>query len=109
MANTRTSSGPRDAQELPDLLPPSRRKLPLWQRLLYLVLGLLCLALGILGWLLPIVTGIPFYLLGLWLLGLSSGRARRWINRGERRLPYRVRLLLRRIQDKGRRRKSAAH
>jgi uncharacterized membrane protein YbaN (DUF454 family) len=51
--------------------------------------------LGILGWLVPIVTGIPFYIVGLGLLGLASRRVRHWINAAERHLPRRVRLLLR--------------
>jgi uncharacterized membrane protein YbaN (DUF454 family) len=48
------------------------------------------------GWLLPVVTGIPFYIMGLALLGLASGRARQWINRMERALPEDLRWSLRR-------------
>jgi uncharacterized membrane protein YbaN (DUF454 family) len=52
-------------------------------------------ALGIVGWLIPVVTGIPFLVFGLVLLGMSSQRAREWINRAERRLPLRWRRRLR--------------
>jgi uncharacterized membrane protein YbaN (DUF454 family) len=58
-------------------------------------------ALGIVGWLIPVVTGIPFYALGLVLLGMSSQRVREWINHAERRLPIhwrrRLRATLRRL------------
>ena len=47
--------------------------------------------LGIVGWLIPVLTGIPFYVAGLALLALASDSARRLINRLERRLPRRLR------------------
>lgn len=52
--------------------------------------------LGVLGWLVPVVTGIPFYLVGLVLLGMASDRVLGWINRLERTLPVGWRLALRR-------------
>lgn len=57
--------------------------------------AIVCLVLGILGWLVPVVTGIPFYVLGLILLGMASSGVRNWINRAEARLPPRWRKLLR--------------
>jgi hypothetical protein len=53
-------------------------------------------ALGLVGWLVPVVTGIPFYAAALVLLGLASARARAWINRAEGALPRRMRVGLRR-------------
>jgi hypothetical protein len=88
------SGGEQPEAELPDLLP-QRRSLPVVWRVLALIGGVLFIALGFLGWLVPIVTGIPFYVVGLGLLGLASRRARGWINTAERRLPHRLRLLLR--------------
>jgi hypothetical protein len=86
--------GARLAQELPDLLrtgaPP-----PLWTRVLCVIGAVILFALGIVGWLIPIVTGIPFYALGLVLLGMSSQRVRKWINQAERRLPIHWRRRLR--------------
>lgn len=64
-------------------------------RVLYLLAGLLCMVLGVVGWLVPIITGIPFYVLGAWLLGLSSRRARHGINALETKLPHGVRVRLR--------------
>lgn len=42
------------------------------QRSLRYLAGWLCIAFGIVGLLLPILPGIPFLLLGGWLLGWSS-------------------------------------
>lgn len=52
--------------------------------------------LGIVGWLIPVMTGIPFYVAGLALLALASDNARHVINRLERRLPLRLRWVVRR-------------
>jgi hypothetical protein len=60
---------------------------PLWKRVLCVIGAVILFALGIVGWLIPVVTGIPFYALGLVLLGISSQRVREWINHAERRLP----------------------
>jgi uncharacterized membrane protein YbaN (DUF454 family) len=61
-----------------------------------LVLGALALfALAIVFWLVPVLSGIPFWVLGALVLGMASRRAARWINRQERRLPPSWRLLLR--------------
>jgi uncharacterized membrane protein YbaN (DUF454 family) len=75
---------------MPDLLrlrtPPSRLRAAIF------ILGaLVCFALGVVGWLIPVVTGLPFYVLGLILLGLVSDRMRRLVNSMERRLPEAVR------------------
>jgi uncharacterized membrane protein YbaN (DUF454 family) len=55
-----------------------------------------CFVLGVVGWLIPVVTGLPFHVAGLVLLGLASDRVAGWINGLDRRLPHRVRLALRR-------------
>ena len=80
--------------ELPDLLP-SRVKRALWVRALCVAGAVVCFALGVVGWLIPVVTGLPFYAIGLLLLGMASGRVARWINRMDRRLPLAVRIKLR--------------
>ena len=82
------------APELPDLISTTHRR-PLWKRALYVLGALVCFALGVVGWLIPVVTGLPFHAAGLVLLGLASSRVARWINRLERRLPHRVRVQLR--------------
>lgn len=56
--------------------------------------------LGIVGWLIPVVTGIPFYLVALLLLGMTSDTLLDKINRLERKLPHRWRCELRRAAGK---------
>jgi hypothetical protein len=73
--------------DLPDFLREPRRPLRPWVRLACLLGALAAFAAGIVGWLVPVVTGLPMYTVALVLLGLASGRARRWINRSERALP----------------------
>ncbi|MBM3988533.1 MAG: hypothetical protein FJ294_11335 [Planctomycetes bacterium] len=82
--------------DLPDLLPERDNGYPTWKRTALFTAGCVCMVLGVIGWLVPVVTGIPFYIAGLALLGLASVRAARAINGLERRLPRRARLLLRR-------------
>ena len=76
--------------DLPDLIEPQPTRRPLWFKLLCVAGAAVMFALGVVGWLLPVVTGVPFYVLGLVLLGMASDRVRRWINRAERRLPHRA-------------------
>jgi len=80
---------------LPDLLERHARPRPLWMRALCVVGAVFFFLLGVVGWLIPLVTGIPFYVLSLILLGMASDRVRERINRAERRLPERWRLRLR--------------
>ena len=48
------------------------------QRSLRFATGWLCIGLGVIGVLLPLLPGIPFLLLGSWLLGWSE-RLRPWV------------------------------
>jgi hypothetical protein len=83
--------------ELPDLLRQQDGRHPFWLRLVFLALALVCFVLGVVGWLIPVVTGIPFYAAGLVFLGLASDRTRRLINRLERRLSESTRRKIRRL------------
>jgi len=82
---------------LPDLLREHEGHRPLWLRGLYVLGALVCVALGIAGWLIPVMTGIPFYAAVVVLLGLASDRVRRAINRLERRLAESTRRRIRRL------------
>ncbi|HKA62816.1 MAG TPA: hypothetical protein VKH83_10350, partial [Methylomirabilota bacterium] len=62
---------------------------------LFLAAAVLCFAAGVVGWLIPVVTGLPFYAAGLVFLGLASERVRRWVNRLERRMAERTRRRIR--------------
>lgn len=71
---------------------PRRR---LWQRAGLVLLALVCFALGVLGWLIPIMSGVPFHVGGLFLVGMVSPGIAKRLNGAERRLPQRLRKLLR--------------
>ena len=82
---------------LPDLLHDQQGRHPFWLRVVFLGAALVCFVGGVVGWLIPVVTGIPFYAAGLVFLGLASDRTRRLINRLERRLSESTRLRIRRL------------
>ena len=86
---------PDDAEPLPDLVRVELRERSLVARVALLVVALLCFVLAIVGWLVPVVTGIPFWIAGFLVLSMASRRAARWINRQEAKLPRKWRLLLR--------------
>jgi uncharacterized membrane protein YbaN (DUF454 family) len=62
---------------------------------LYLTGAAVAFALGIAGWLLPVIAGIPFYVVGLVLLAKASNGTVKWINWAEAKLPPRRRRQLR--------------
>ena len=80
----------------PDLLREQKHHRPFWVRVLCFAGARRILRAGAPGWLIPVMTGIPFYVAGLALLALASDNARHFINRLERRLPRRLRWTLRR-------------
>ena len=82
---------------LPDLLHDQKGRHPFWLRIVFLVAALVCFVGGVVGWLIPVITGIPFYAAGLVFLGLASDRTRRLINRLERRLAESTRRRIRRL------------
>jgi hypothetical protein len=79
----------------PDLLREQKHHRPFWVRVLCFAGAGILFVLGIVGWLIPVMTGIPFYVGGLALLAVASDGARRLINRLERRLPRRLRWAVR--------------
>lgn len=80
---------------IPDLLSEPGGERPMMRRILWGLGAVGCFVLGVVGWLVPIVTGIPFYLLGLVLLSKAVPSFGRWINRKERTWKLKWRLLLR--------------
>jgi len=56
--------------------------------------------LGIVFWLVPVVTGIPFWIIGFIILAMVSQRFRRAINRLDCKLPLRMRWALRHARDR---------
>jgi len=86
---------PPEPDALPDLIAEGGRERGMIARAGLLVAALVMFALAILLWITPVLTGIPFWILGFVMLGMVSRRTARWVNRQESRLPRRVRLLLR--------------
>ena len=82
---------------LPDLLRAHDGRHPFWLRVVFLAAAVVCFALGVVGWLIPIMTGLPFYAAGLVFLGLASDRTRRFINRMECKLSETTRVRIRRV------------
>ncbi|NNL71271.1 MAG: YbaN family protein [Acidimicrobiia bacterium] len=52
---------------------------PMVVRLVYVILGLLCLAVGAVGLGLPGLPGTPFLLVAAWLFSMSNERLHRWM------------------------------
>lgn len=87
---------------LGELIPSAEGHHPLL-RMIALLASLGFFALGVVGWLVPVVTGIPFYILGLVTLGIASPGVARHINAWEQRRSPRVRYSLHLMQHRLRR------
>jgi hypothetical protein len=83
------------ANTFPPLLRLRSRKLSILKRVLLIGGAVLCFVVGILGWLVPVVTGIPFYIMGIVLLGIASPGFIDRVNRAEARLTPKWRQRLR--------------
>jgi hypothetical protein len=90
----------RPCDELPDLLRPREEPVAPWKRVLYVFGGILAIIAGLAGWLVPVVTGVPFWIAGIVLLAMASERTAQMINSRERRLPESWRRKLRRGIEK---------
>ena len=84
--------------EFGDLVPETWVAKSLFKRFLFLALSLLLLVMGLIGWLVPIVTGVPFFVASLVAVAMASHRGCRAINEIDRRLPLSLRRGLRRCQ-----------
>lgn len=102
---------PREERPLLPLLPEGPRSRSTVTRVGLAIASGVFFVLGVVFWLIPVVTGLPFYVLALITLSMASSRAARMLNRWERHLPYRLRrwmrLVLRRRERKQRRSRRA--
>lgn len=80
---------------LPDLLRTDGPPRSAAARIGLISAAIVLFILGVIFWLIPVLTGLPFYIASFVCLGMASRRVARWINRHERRLPERYRLWLR--------------
>jgi hypothetical protein len=82
-----------------DLIAEASRKRPALVGVALMTVGAILVVAGIILGPIPVVPGFPLVLVGLGLIGYGSERARRIINRSERRLPQRIRRALRGARD----------
>lgn len=82
---------------LPDLIETKGPERSVIHRVALWTLAGLCFVIGVVFWLIPVLTGIPFYVAGVAFLGMSSPRIGRWINDHEARLPHRHRVRIRKL------------
>jgi hypothetical protein len=88
-------------EEFTDLLPELPPEPSVVKRVIFVVIGVTALLLGTILWVTPIVGGAPlFWIPGLILLAKASDPFRRLVNHGDRRLPRKLRQLLRWARDK---------
>ena len=57
------------------------------KRIVVLVIGWTLIALGVVGLFLPVLQGVLFILLGLWVLSTESETAHRWLENARKRHP----------------------
>jgi uncharacterized membrane protein YbaN (DUF454 family) len=57
------------------------------KRVVVLAIGWLLIAFGVIGLFLPVLQGVLFILLGLWVLSTESATAKRWLEQARQRHP----------------------
>jgi len=57
---------------------PVKRQVAGPSRLIYIAIGMMALALGTVGWVMPFIPTTPFYLLTVFCFGRSSRRLHKW-------------------------------
>ncbi|MCB9833581.1 MAG: DUF454 family protein [Planctomycetes bacterium] len=84
-----------DHSEIPDLLPPRSRRRSIPVRVAALAAGVILFAVGIAGWILPFMPGVPFLVASAAMFAVGSRTLAELINKIEKKLPERVRVQLR--------------
>jgi uncharacterized membrane protein YbaN (DUF454 family) len=57
------------------------RTRPFWQRIVYPIVGIICIVLGIVGWIIPVVPGFPLLIIGIPLAACIHPRLELWMRR----------------------------
>ncbi len=84
-----------DRAAFPDLVPEAPSPRSVGARVGLAIVGVCLLILGVVGWVLPFVPGVPLLLLGVGLLAALDARVARGLNKLDRRMPARLRSALR--------------
>jgi putative transmembrane protein PGPGW len=85
--STSMAPEPHIAAQQPLAVPIRQRPLPLWLRVVVLVVGWLILLVGVAGLVLPGIQGIATIVAGLAILSVASETAHRWMRRSLQRWP----------------------
>jgi uncharacterized membrane protein YbaN (DUF454 family) len=64
------------------------RPRPLWQRLIYPLIGIVLIILGIIGWLMPVIPGFPLIIIGIPWLACFHPRLELWVRRQMHRIGH---------------------
>jgi uncharacterized membrane protein YbaN (DUF454 family) len=54
---------------------------PVWQRIVYSLIGLILIIVGIILWIMPVVAGFPFIIIGIPFLFSFNSRFENWVRR----------------------------
>jgi uncharacterized membrane protein HdeD (DUF308 family) len=82
-------------EKLPPLIPEDVDLKPAWKKYVLLGVGILLIVVGIIFVPVPVMSGVPFWVVGALVLGVSVPPFARFVNRQEARLPARWRRKLR--------------
>lgn len=66
------------------------RPRPWWQRLLYPLVGIILIILGIIGWLTPVIPGVPLIIIGIPWLACFHPRLELWVRRQMHRIGHAI-------------------
>ncbi len=92
------STTDQQPEELGDFLIININNISLLKKVSYFIAGLILIAVGFIGWVLPVLIGLPLIFMGLVFIGLSNNKVGLIINHIDKKLPYTVRKYLRKMK-----------
>ena len=63
---------------------------PLWQRVLYPIIGGILIILGIVGWIVPVIPGFPLIIIGIPLVACFNSRLELWMRRKMHNIGHKI-------------------
>ncbi len=85
----------QENDDLSELIPEEKNDSGLLKKCILVIGGLGLIVLGIIGWILPVLIGVPFVIGGLAMLSVAFKPLRKWVNAWDAKLPRKWRLLIR--------------